>query len=238
MLRLHQPNNQFANLNDTLTASLLQGLIAAPYGLLETYPNETYPADIAAVIGSIALHDKATGENHQRELATLVQHFCDQFVDAKTGLVFQSVDAVSGLPVDRPRASGSALSAYYLSFVDNAIAVHLFEVVASSQVMRLPVGSAIKEYPQGENGEGDIDSGLLVLGASPSATAFAIGGARLTDSQALYQDLYKTILLFSDSARSSSASSSDNGSVSSAVGDASETPLSRSILLAMLTAGS
>ncbi|MEL6882170.1 MAG: hypothetical protein AAFP09_16710 [Cyanobacteria bacterium J06607_10] len=232
MLRLHNPNNQFVNLNDRLTASLLKGLITEPYGLLETYPNEVYPADIAAVIGSIALHDKATGESHQRELAKLVQYFCDQFLDPATGLVFQSVDVATGQPIDRPRASGTALSAYYLSFVDNVVTAHIFQPVASSQILRLPVGLAIKEYPVGETGDGDIDSGLLVLGASPSATVFAIGGAKITNDKSLYRELYETILSFSRLPPS-------QGEFSKVAADnLLETPLGHSILLAMLTADS
>lgn len=66
-----------------------------------------------------------------------------------------------------------------------------------------------------------------------------LGGlVRIAVKKVLIRELYKTVLLFSESARSPAALSSGNGSLPSAVGDVSDSPLSRSILLAMLTAGS
>jgi len=230
MLRLHQPNSPFAAANDQLSAAFLQQLRTNPYGIVETYPDEVYPADIAAVIASIALHDTATTGDRQAEILALTQRFYERFVDADTGMVIQAVDASTGEAVDRPRASGSALSAYYLAFADAEVATQLFQSVSGSQVLQLPIGAAIKEYPVGEQGAGDIDSGEIVMGASPSATAFAIGGARLTNNEALYRNLYQTVLLLSDD--SGLGSILDEGSVTSLI----ESPLGRSILLAMLTA--
>lgn len=45
-------------------------------------------------------------------------------------------------------------------------------------VVETPLGlSAFREYPRGVDGRGDVDSGPLVLGLSPSATGFALAGA-------------------------------------------------------------
>ena len=38
--------------------------------LIETYPNEIYPVDNAALIGALALHDQVTGEDHSCLLYT------------------------------------------------------------------------------------------------------------------------------------------------------------------------
>ncbi len=226
MLRLHQPNNRFAQINDQLTEALVRRLAAAPHGMIETYPGEAYPADLAAVIGSIGLYDRATGKNHQKLLKNLILQFRQNFVDPKTGLVFQSVDAKSGLPVDQPRASGTALSVYFLSFVDPASAQMIFGSIPVKQKVMILGLAGIREYPEGAVSKGDIDSGLLVLGASPSATAFAVGGARLASNKELYQNLYQTIKLLG----ASSAGQMNGVSLL-------ESPLGHAILLAMLTAG-
>ena len=130
---------------------------------------------LAAAIASISLYDKATGENHKALLTELVSQFQQYSVDPKTGLVFQSVDFSSGTAVDEPRASGTALSAYFLSFVDAEALEALFTSVSESQRVNLAGFVGIKEYPKGQEGPSDIDSGPLTLGASPSATLFSTG---------------------------------------------------------------
>ncbi|MEM0981328.1 MAG: hypothetical protein AAGH78_13775 [Cyanobacteria bacterium P01_H01_bin.58] len=225
MLRLHQEDNQFAALNDQLTATFIRRLKASPQSILETYPNEAYPADIAAVIASIGLYDQATGKRHSDFLSELTLRFRQNFVDPDTGLVFQAVDPDLGHPVDKPRSSGTALSAYFMSFVDINLAETLFYSVVTKQQAQIYGFTGIKEYPEGQTGEGDIDSGTLAWGISPSATAFTIGGARLFGEQALYRELYQTIQFFSTSPLGEM-----NGI------SLLDSPLGNAILLAMFTA--
>jgi hypothetical protein len=225
MLRLHKPDNRFSKINDQLTEALVRRLSKAPHGIIETYPNEAYPADLAAVMGSISIYDRATGKNHQALLDKLMLQFRQKFIDPKTGLVFQAIDASSGTPVDKPRSSGTALSAYFLSFVDPEAAKAIFRGIPSKQKIILLGLVGIREYPQGQSGQGDIDSGPLAMGASPSATAFSLGGARLSGDKKLYRDLYQTIRFLGDSPMGKM-----NGV------SLLETPLGHAILLAMLTA--
>lgn len=225
MLRLHDPNNELASVNDALTQALLRRLEQTPYGIVETYPNEVYPADLAAVIGSIALYDTATGQDHSQPLKKLINHFVQNYLDDKSGLVFQAIDASSREPVDHPRASGTSLSAYFLSFADSEVASTVFQSVKEHQKLEIFNLVGIKEYPKGKIGDGDIDSGTLVSGVSPAATAFAISGARITQDLPLYQTLYKTVDFFG----SSPLATTENQSLI-------ESPLGNAVLLAMITA--
>ncbi|NEQ46060.1 MAG: hypothetical protein F6K00_21975 [Leptolyngbya sp. SIOISBB] len=225
MLRLHEKDNNFAEINDQLTETFVRRLKSSNQSIFETYPNETYPADLAAVIASIGLYEQATGLNYEDFLAGLIFQFQQNFVDPQTGLVFQAVDASSGNPVDAPRASGTALSAYFMSFVSSELSKTLFLNVAKNQKVQVSGFTGIREYPEGQTGEGDIDSGTLVSGVSPSATAFTIGGARLFGERELSQELYKTINFFGKSPMGEM-----NGI------SLLESPLGNAILLAMLTA--
>jgi hypothetical protein len=224
MLRIIEPNNRFAAVHDRLTGALVRRLQAAPYGLIETYPNEAYPADNAAVIASIALSDRATGKNHQSLLSTLTEQFKQRYVDAKTGMVFQSAEAISGRLIDQPRASGTALSAYFLAFVDPPLAKQLFQAVIKQKV-DISGFVGIREYPQGQAGSGDIDSGTLMFGVSPAATSFTIASSRLFQEQELYGNLYRTIDFFSKNLPSDQKTA-----------DLADSPLKHATLLAMLTA--
>lgn len=225
MLRLHEKENNFAELNDQLTETLIRRLQSSNQSIVETYPNEAYPADLAAVIAAIGLHGQAIGLNDQDFLAELTFQFEKNFVDPQTGLVFQAVDSASGNPIDQPRASGTALSAYFMSFVNAELSEKLFLSVTTHQKVQVSGFTGIREYPEGQAGTGDIDSGTLVSGVSPSATAFTIGGARLFGERELSQALYQTINFFGTSPLGEM-----NGI------SLLESPLGNATLLAMLTA--
>ena len=60
MLRAVDPATPYAALNDRLTGALAERLDRSPTGLIETYPGETWPPDVAAVAGSIGLHAAVT----------------------------------------------------------------------------------------------------------------------------------------------------------------------------------
>ena len=225
MLRLHDEDNEFVEINDQLTAALVRRLELSPQGVLETYPDEAYPADIAAAIASIGLYAQATGRDYENFLTESTLQFQQNFVDPQTGLVFQAVEASSGNPVDEPRSSGTALSAYFFSFIDPELSKALFLSVATEQRVQIFGFAGIREYPEGLTGEGDIGSGTLVQGVSPSATAFTIGAARIHGEQALYQELYRTVDFFGTSLLG------EMNGVSLL-----ESPLGNATLLAMLTA--
>lgn len=224
MLRLIEPNNRFASVNDRLTQALIRRLEAAPHGLIETYPQEAYPPDNAAVLASIALFDRATGQNHQPLLSKTTQQFQQRYRDSKTGLVFQSANAKSGRPIDKARASGTALSAYFFAWVDPAFAQALFQAVKQQKVEMIGL-AGIREYPPGQADKGDIDSGTLIMGLSPAATGFTIAPSRIFQDRELYLNLYRSINFFSETIPLDQQTAS-----------LADSPVQRAILLAVLTA--
>ena len=225
MYRRVNPNNRFARINDQLTEAFSRRLAQASHGMIETYPHETYPPDVAAVIGSIGLHDRATGEDHRKVLTKSLQAFREQLIDPKSGMLYQSADAHSGTIHDKGRASGTTISVYFLSFADPELSGRLFKAIATTQRSNVAGFTGIREYPLGQDGLGDVDSGPLIMGLSPTASVFALSGARLTGNQDLFQALYRSLDVF--------GSFSDNkNSVASQLGG----PLGKALLLAMVTA--
>lgn len=229
MLRLIHPQTRFASFHDRLTESLARRLKAAlaglPAGMIETYPGEAYPADVAMVAGSIGLHDQATAADHRTLLRSFARSFREHAVDARSGLVFQRIQALTGHPVAPPRASGSALSVYALSFADPALSRELFTSIERHQREAWLGFGGIREYADGHEGHGDIDSGPVLLGVSVSATGFALAGARLHGKRDLFTELYRTADLF-------------GVPLDDAIGRRflSGGPLGNAILLAMMTA--
>ena len=56
--------------------------------------------------------------------------------------------------------------------------------------------SGIVEYPPGYSGQGDVDSGPVVLGVSVAATGFTLGAARATGRADLFAELYRSVEVF------------------------------------------
>jgi hypothetical protein len=77
--------------------------------------------------------------------------------------------------------------AYFLTFIDDAFAKAQFEALFRSFGTELPFGGyALREWPRGVDRPGDVDSGPLVFGLSPSGTGFALAGAAyVNDAQRL-----------------------------------------------------
>jgi hypothetical protein len=180
--------------HDDLIAAYERRLLASPTGLIETYPGEAYPTDVAAVAAAIAMHGRATRSDHSHVLRHWTQHQAD-WIDPSSGLVVQRLDAVTGAAHDAPRGSGTALAAYFASFADHDLAVALARSTMAHRSTRFGFG-AIREYANGYDGSGDVDSGPVVLGMAVSATGFALACARIADDQDGFIALYRTTDLF------------------------------------------
>jgi hypothetical protein len=160
--------------------------------LVETYPGERYPVDNAAAIGALALAERP-------EAASVVTRwlavFEERWRDANSGLVIQSIGR-DGAPLDAPRASGTALAAYFLAFADEEVARSLYQSLEASTGDVVIGFGAMKEYPPGHRGHGDVDSGPLIAGFSISGTGFALVSARRFGSEERFAQLWATTRLF------------------------------------------
>src|SRR6187402_608361 len=87
-----------ATSHDALIAAYERRLLASESGLIETYPNEAYPTDVAAVAAAIAVHGRATGVNHTRVLQHWLVRVRTRQIDSNSGFVFQRMNALSGRP--------------------------------------------------------------------------------------------------------------------------------------------
>jgi hypothetical protein len=187
-------------------------------GFIETYRGETYPVDNAADLAAFALHARATHRAAPPALARGLEALRTKGVDPKTGLLFQSVSGP-------PRASGTALAAYFLAFADEALSRSLFQALERSQFRTVLGFGGMMEHPPGHSHGTDIDSGPVVLGFGVSASGFAIGASRAHGDRETFTALYATAHLFG-------APFDEDHTRTYATGG----PLGDAILFAMLTA--
>ena len=184
-----------ARQHDALIAAYERRLLASRTGLIETYPGEAYPTDVAAVAAAIAVHGRATKTSHHAVLAHWAAQVRRVQIDPASGLVIQRLSATSGKSHDVPRGSGTGLAAYFAGFVDRSLMVQLADGLFQHRAGLLGFG-AIGEYAEGYSGHGDVDSGPVLFGVSVAATGFALAPARALGRKADFERLYRTTELF------------------------------------------
>jgi hypothetical protein len=214
-----------ARQHDALVAAYERRLLRSPTGLIETYPDEAYPTDVAAVAAAIAVHGRVTGADHRAVLAHWAERVRTVQIDAQSGLVIQRMGANDGAAHDAPRGSGTALAAYFAGFADRSVAQLLGEGLFRHESSLWGFG-ALREYADGYRGQGDVDSGPVLLGVSVSATGFALAPARALGRRESFTRIYRTADLFGLPVALGDRLSFATGG---AVGNA--------LLLAMLTSG-
>lgn len=155
---------------------------ASPTALIETYPAETYVPDNVVAIAGLSLLDHCRAESSSRQtIARFLDVMRRERLDPKTGvLVFA--------PGQLGRGSGAGWMAYFLTFIDEEFARTQGAALVREFGVELPFGGfAIREWPRDVEGSGDVDSGPLLFGLSPSATGFALAGAAyFSNTQRLY----------------------------------------------------
>ncbi|MGD9033791.1 MAG: hypothetical protein PVH02_14065 [Desulfobacteraceae bacterium] len=196
MHRLASGEVKYASLNDRITAKLIRHLRASPILMIESYPGEVYPADNCFAIGSIGLHQRVTGRDHTDVLEPWIKRLRKHYVDPKTGLLIQSVSKHTGSVLDAPRGSGTAFGLFAVHYADPELARDLYRGIKRSLAGTCLGFGAVREYPNGINGQGDIDSGPIMLGYGLSATGFTIAGARMMGDDRYFEHLFAMAHLF------------------------------------------
>ncbi|MDB4990697.1 MAG: hypothetical protein JWN04_5875, partial [Myxococcaceae bacterium] len=98
--------------------------------------------------------------------------------DPRTGLIPHQADATTGVPVVGARGSSQALLQRFWPIVDPSGSARDYQRFRELFVDSALGFAGVREYPKGSNGPADVDSGPLLFGLSPSASAVAIGAAR------------------------------------------------------------
>lgn len=151
---------------------------------LDSYPGMAWPADNAA--GAAALRSCGTLLRHARYTRTARAWLqaALRHADPATGLLPHD----AGLP--DPRGESVALMIRFVHEIDPAVAAAQYAGMERTFATRFAgLLPAVREYPHGVHGSGDIDSGPVILGVSAPASVVGIAAARLTGHHRAAADL-------------------------------------------------
>ncbi|UII19660.1 hypothetical protein [Fulvivirga ligni] len=166
---------------------------STPY--LQSYNQLSWPADTYVAMASLANYDKAFAPKYQNLIKGWLGR-SEELVDSSTKMIPHQVNYQNGTPIQGPRGCSMVLilrmlKEIYQEFANDQYA-KLKEQFVSSAV-GLP---AVREYPDGEFGLGDVDSGPVILGVGFSATITSIGLFSMFGDYELSHAQYQTVHAF------------------------------------------
>ena len=187
-------DSRYDNLYHSLCATMNRRLLASPGLNLQTYPGEyVYIPDMLVAIVALKLYSKEYGGKYESTVAKWLDNMKKNHLSESSGIIASMViydyDGPSCVMV---KGSYTALSCYYLTFVDEDFARDQYEKFKAQFLKKRPV-CGFKEYSyKSPLFAFDIDAGAILIGLSPTGTAFGIGPCTYFQDWNLRRKLLRT----------------------------------------------
>lgn len=164
---------------------------ARPSRHLDAYPGQAWPCDNVMALSSLRLHDVLFEPEFGDVIESWVA-FTKDHLDPETGLIVHMIDGSNGRMITAARASTQVYILTLLPELDAAFAREQYAIFRRLFVQDWLGFLPVREYPEGKSGSGDVDTGPLIFGISPSATVVAIAAARANGDAELSE---RTVIL-------------------------------------------
>lgn len=174
---------------------IVNALNASACPFPESYGGQSWPADVFVAMASVSNHDKIFAPKYQQIIADWIRLVKGR-LDPETGLVPHKVDAENGKTLQGARGCSMGLILRMLGEMDRGFANEQFEKMRNNFIGNTVGIPSVREYPKGQHGSGDIDSGPVIFGVGFSATIVMIGTFSLYNLHDLADQQYKTVHAF------------------------------------------
>jgi hypothetical protein len=178
-----RPASQIDRFQDECMA-LAQAFERSPTPFLPAYPGQAWPVDSVVAVATLRLHDILFPERFRSTIQRWLQAAQDR-LDPLTGLLPHRVESLTGDLLQGARGSSQSLITRFLIEVDPVWGRTQYALFRRQFVEPFLGAPGVREYPARVDGPGDIDSGPLVAGFSPSATVVMIGAAQVQGDREL-----------------------------------------------------
>jgi len=170
-------DGRYDQLYHSLCATMNRRLLASPGLNLQTYPGEyVYVPDVLVAIVALKLYSRQYGGKYDSTIQKWLDNMKENHLSDSSRLIASMVmPDFDGPNCVTVKGSYTALSCYYLTFVDEDFARDQYEKFKSLFLKKRPI-AGFKEYSYKSPVLAmDIDAGPIITGLSPSGTAFGIG---------------------------------------------------------------
>ena len=186
--------NEYDELLTALCEAMNRRILHSESLNLPTYPGESiYIPDMLVAIVALQKYSEMNNGRFHSTVRKWVKRAGTDWIDKETGLLVSVIDERGKQYEDAPvKGSYSALNCYYLTFVDEAFARQQYEQL-KSLFWKEGLVAGLKEYSNRTPLFAmDIDAGPIMLGLSPSGTAFCAGGATFFNDSDVRKGILKT----------------------------------------------
>ncbi len=170
----------------------------SPY--LESYHDGAWPADMVVLMAALQPSYSLEYTAAERDtIHRLTQNWLNRIrnhLDPVTGMLPHLVDARSGATIQGARGSSSSLILSLLPDIDSSFAEEQFQLYEKYFVASRLGLPAIREYPVGATGRGDIDSGPVIWGIGGAASIVGQRAAGINGRTELFLGLRAAIQSF------------------------------------------
>ena len=149
--------------DDSLLTEVSSVLRRSRTPFLESYRSSAWPADMTVLMASLP---RGASDSLRAEWVRRVR----QRLDSATGMIPHSVDPINGYQLEPPRGSSMALMLCLLPEIDTAFAREQYALFRRHLLTTRLGFPAVREYPRGRGGSGDIDSGPVIWGVGGVAS--------------------------------------------------------------------
>lgn len=171
--------NKYDELQRSLCGAMNRRLLDSPHLNLETYPDEPiYVPDVLVAIVALKLYSRQNNGIYDKTVDEWLANMKENHTSETSGLIASIIiqDDEGGLH-NFFKGSYSALSCYYLTFIDEEYAKEQYRILKDQFYKKFPL-AGFKEYiRKSPILSFDMDAGPIVFGLSPTGTAFGIGPA-------------------------------------------------------------
>lgn len=187
-------------INDTLYDATIRGMADALANEIRNqlkHSSGIYTSDQSTQLHAIWRADQSLGTDHSETFRLWMSTMQSRFIEPETGLLYSMVSIGPDRFDSEPRSTSIAWSIIFLANIFPDFAEQQYKALKQHRVRRFVNLAAFAEYPKFNLLEfGDMDSGPILLGISPSATGFGLCAHRLYGSKEDYIRSYRIFELF------------------------------------------
>lgn len=185
--------HQFDALYDDICSAMNRRMTSRENLCLETYPGEViYIPDVLVAVVALSYYSEQNNGKYHSTVEKWVDVVRTNCMDEKTGIIPSFTTDYLWKNIYPVKGSYTALSCYYLTFIDEEFAREQYERLKQHFLKRLPVFGIREYHDKRRLLAADVDAGIIILSLSPTGTAFAVGPATYFGDEETRTHIMKT----------------------------------------------
>ena len=187
-------DKKYDKLYKQLCETMNRRILQSPNLNLQTYPGEfIYVPDMLVAIVALSNYSKQNKGEYWPTVHSWLQLMQNDWIDEKSGQIASFIPDgeiwIGKLPA---KGSYSALSCYYLTFVDEEFAKEQYDILKKNFYQKRFITGFREYYDKTCLWGFDIDAGPILFNLSPTGTAFGIGPATYFEDWEARKGMLKT----------------------------------------------